>query len=84
VDSLAQHRARKNGAEGGGMSGAVILDGCSWNHGRTKSGEATFINAPDEDGEEVLVAIVSASLCRELREEIAQKICLMLSAEVAA
>ncbi len=63
------------------MSGNVIISMCSWKHGKTKFGEATFINAPDEDDQEVLIAIVSASLTKELREEIAKTICSALEDE---
>lgn len=63
------------------MSGNVILGMCSWKHGKTRFGEATFVNAPDQDDQDVLIAIVSAGLTRELRESVAKTICNALEGE---
>ena len=50
----------------------------------TKNGQATFINASDENDESVLVAIVSSDLSIDLREDIAQKICTLLKEDCSA
>ena len=66
------------------MSNYVCLETCTWKHGMTKSGQATFINARDENDESVLVAIVSSDLSIDLREDIAQKICTLLKDDCSA
>lgn len=66
------------------MSDFVSLEKCTWKHGMTKNGQATFINARDENDESVLVAIVSSDLSIDLREDIAQKICALLSEDYSA
>jgi hypothetical protein len=53
----------------------IKLHAATWAHGKSRYGAATYINAPDGTGESVTVAIISASLCEELRVEIAQAFC---------
>ena len=59
---------------------AVELDKATWNHGTSRNGAVTYINAPDESShEQCLVAIVSAEFCQDAREEIATVFCAALA-----
>lgn len=53
----------------------VKLYEATWQHGKSRNGMVTYINAPDEEDEQCLVAIVSSTFNEETREYIAKRIC---------